>query len=192
MRSKLEKVILLFTLSLQLSLGGERGNCTHSYQLRPNGAFSVSSSDLCKDSCMTSSPPLEASTVVEPGCAMLHHLLQGYNSVVGSGDCLELQFMPGKYWFSSLDRIQVTYSIVLTAPLGQVSIFCGQSSNVTCSGSENGGQDAYTIEDFMMAVNGSEGRDVFAVMDSLSFSYCSDRIQFNNLKELTITNSSFT
>ena len=191
MSKEFELLLLLFSFSLKLSLG-EHSNCSYSYTLRPNGFFSSgSSNDQCKDSCMTSSPPLEASTVEEADCSMLHHLLQGYNSVIGSGDCLELQFDPGEYWFSSLTRVHVTYSLVLKAPKGGVSIVCRQSSNVTCS-SENGGPGVYVAGDFMMAVNGSEEKDVFAELTSLSFSHCSDRIQFNNLRKLTVANSSFT
>ena len=181
-------LLLLVCLYLTLSAGQyPTYNCSRRYQLSPSGNFSqdrVSSSQYCKDSCLQSSPALNIST--NQDCTLLQHVLRSYNTTIPDGDCLELQFMPGEYRLSSLSQIQVSYSIVLRAPWGGVSMTCSEASDTVCD--SDGGVNA---GNFMIAVNGSQTKAVFVSIDSLSINNCSKRLQFNFLRNLTITNSSF-
>ena len=171
----------------------ELHNCSHSYVIRiANERSQGGGRTFFKDSCLQSSPTLNVSN--NPNCSLLHNFLQGFNDVITDGDCLELNFMPGEYWFPSLDQIQIFYSLVLSAPKGGVSIACSHASEKICpiSKKEKSSPDAANVTNkFMMAVNGSLDRDVFVSIDSLDFSNCSKRIQLNLLSNVSIINSNF-
>ncbi len=177
-------VVALLLVNLGAVLSVEEYNCTHRYTIHSESQKLEGNNGYCRDSCLGSVPNMDVS--VDPECILLHQVLTSYNAAIVDGDCLELQFMPGNYWFSSLNQIQLSYSLVLTAPWGGASIACSQASENAChtSGEGSGGK-------FMMAVNGSLDRDVFVSIDSLDFSNCSKRIQLNLLSNVTVINSSF-
>ena len=190
-RIKVLTALLLLSLSsLNLSAGQYPSyNCSHMYVLSSSGKYldRGSSSQYCKDSCLQATPALVVST--NPDCTLLQHVLQSYNPVIPDGDCLELQFMPGEYRLSSLSQIQVSYSMVLSAPWGGVSMTCSEASDTVCD--SDGGVNEVAADNFMIAVNGSQTKAVFVSINSLSFSNCSKRLQFNSLTNLTVTNSTF-
>jgi len=189
------QLALLCSFFSSLISSGELRSCSNSYVVRLANESSSSSSGRAfwKDSCLQSSPALKVSN--NSNCPLLHNILLQFNTVIADGDCLELQFMPGEYWFPSLDQIQIFYSLALSAPKGGVSIACSPAFHDTCSTSredKSSPDDGVNITGkFMMAVNGSLDNDVFVSVDSLDFSNCSKRIQFNLLSNVTVKNCSF-
>ncbi len=179
--------VLAFAILLILLCNFSSGqyNCSYRFQVNSNdfghqGSRSSFNDLYCTDSCLQSSPALDIST--DPDCMKLHSILPAFNFVIGDKDCLELQFMPGEYWFSSLSQIQLSYSLVLTAPFGGVSIACSQAEGTECGSKGH----------IMMSFNGSPRRpNMFVEMQSLSFSNCSKRLQFNYMHNVTIINSTF-
>ena len=75
---------------------------------------------------------------------------------------------------------------------------CSESLEDPCDSQEEGEGGGISELDgsigadyVMMAVNGSQAQARFVTIDSLYFSNCSKKLQFNCLSNVTITNSTF-
>jgi len=184
---------VVWLVALWFAVRAEHYRCTHKYVL------SSLDSSYGGEQCLRSAPPLVIS-VGESGCTSLHYLLQGYNSVIGYGDCLELQFMPGEYWLSSLTDVQISYSTVLSAPWGGVSMTCRNEASESgpSQGDSPGNLDeaavgANVMMEFVqtMGTKTEVMKPMFVTINSISFRKCPKRLQFNFVSNITIVNSSF-
>ena len=180
--------------ALGLTVRADQYNCSHKYVL------SSLNYSYGGEQCLSSVPPPTIPVDEESGCSSLHYILWGYNSVIGYGDCLELQFTPGEYWFSSQTELLISYSTVLTAPWGGVSMTCNEAASESGSIQEDSTEsldEARVGPRVMMAFSQTIDTTqvveptMFVAINSISFSNCPKRLQFNSLNNVTIVNSSF-
>ena len=176
-------------------------NCSLSYSLKFSGEVVQAvggSNQFCWDSCLLSSPATPVEGDLGVNCLLLLDIFQSHSGLIAANDCLELILSPGDYRLSSLSLVQVQYSVVLRAPAGGVTFSCGVNSERMCRGDGNNDGGGTTSppgdtgrEVAMVAFDGSQLNDMFVALDSISFQYCSKKLQFDALEELRIINSSF-
>lgn len=167
-------------------------NCSRSYTLRvDSGRVKSTSRPSITDSC-TDSRTIPDQCVVSSRdgfqrCSTLSEILNLFNVLVGSDECLRLEMEPGEYVISSTATVSVNYSMVMLAPNGGVVMTCKTSQmkpNPSCTGVDLG-------PPLMFGKSGSEGDRVSVVLDGLRFEDCARPFQFDNLDHVAVTNCWF-
>ena len=106
----------------------------------------------------------------------LTELLTSMNRRIQVDDCLQLSLYPGTYVISY--NTVLNYSAVFVAPSGNV--------NVTCLSTCMSGR----VTSSPLRFNGMAGAK-FVMVDGVAFEDCQKPLQFDDLDEITISNSSF-
>lgn len=156
-------------------------NCSHQYSLRLSTSSSPSpcQEESCVQNCTVES------------CLSLRAILEMYNDIISQEDCMELMFAPGSYKLSSLSQVNVSYSIVMSAPDGGVTFTCSPNpvQESSCQDASKGADDGGII---MILFKGTgSGSKMFVKIDSIDFRYCSRQLRFDNLKSLNINRCTF-
>ena len=122
-------------------------------------------------------------------CSTLSGILQLFNGVIGSEDCLLLELERGEYVISPITTVSVNYSLVMVAASGggggEVVVACksSQAKSSSCAGEI----PPWTFS----KVGGGERSQVSVVLDGLKFEDCARPIQFDNLDRVAISNCWF-
>lgn len=162
-------------------------NCSQSYTLRVDSSRLKSASEpSLSDSCTGSgSNPNQCVVSSQDGfqrCSTLSEILNLFNVLVGSDDCLQLEMEKGEYVISSTATVSVNYSLVMLAHSGGVVVTCKTSrlvKNPSCG------------PPLMFGKSGREGGKVSVVLDGLRFEDCARPFQFDNLDHVAVSNCWF-
>lgn len=138
------------------------------------------------ESCLSTTPSLDGS---EDSCISLRKILELHKPQ----DCLELIFAPGTYMLSStLTRVRIQFSLVMSAPEGGVTFACEESvceSGIT-PGATDGGSTTSTLAMMAFEHTGLE-ESTFVHIEGIDFRNCSGKLQFDEVDDVSITNCTF-
>ena len=119
--------------------------------------------------------------------------LEPYNTLVSTGDCLEVKLHAGNYTLTDYNSA-LTYSLVLRAVEGVVTISCQQSDKTVETGSPFCFQ-RYSAQTSHISPGTGEGTDkdgeFFVQIEGVHFEKCQRPLQFDAMDYVGIANCSF-
>ena len=169
----------LLTALLLLHRGTPNRNCSTSV-------------DLCTAAESTNNCTVVADDVRNTSlkCSSISFLLKQHKSIVRGGDCLQVNLHPGTYSLSDYE-VQLNYSVILTAPEGDVSLSCENECLPRPVDPVTSGSPLW-FQQSEQSTTTSDAGEFFVLLEGISFEYCQRPLLMDAMDYVVISNCSFT